>query len=621
MTARPLSPGAGPTRRATRVGNLRPSQLVTAAGVGAVVDLPGMSVIVRGLDTWPPEGQVDVVEPRLLSAVRQRLGPQVARLKAPPLDATDDPWSSVGIPVTPFPRWVRCLACFRLGHLDGSEFTLVHTSPRHPHRAKIVHVTCPKQQTRSERSRRPCIAARFAVACEKGHLDDFPYVEFVHHGGTDPCPGPLLRISDQASTLSPQVTIACTQCPARRNVSAAAGRKGRDVLPLCRGRHPHLQVFEGCGEQVRLVVLGASNLWFPDVLSALHLPTDVDVVETVSEHWDVLQAATTEALTATLLEAVPSLAPLRRVPGRDVWSAIEKVRATGRPGAAGRPQETAEDLRAAEWELLSHPTTERQDGDFKAVPTATPPGYDALLEQVVLVKRLREVRAMVGFSRLVAPDLTDGGGTSRVRLSREPERWVPAVEQRGEGLFLELRGEVVSEWEERVSGHPRLQALGDCYARWAAARDRPTLPDFSMARYLLLHTLSHLLIRQVSLECGYSSASIRERLYVGGAQSPAAGILLTTAASDSEGTLGGLVAQGEPGTLGRLLDEALREAGRCSSDPLCAEHQPRPPFLDLHGAACHACLFAFETTCEANNRWLDRAVVADIAGPEFVALP
>jgi hypothetical protein len=92
-------------------------------------------------------------------------------------------------------------------------------------------------------------------------------------------------------------------------------------------------------------------------------------------------------------------------------------------------------------------------------------------------------------------------------------------------------------------------------------------------------------------------------------------------ARDSEGTLGGLVAQGRPGTLRRLLDEALGEAARCSSDPLCAEHLPRPPFQDLHGAACHACLFASETTCEANNRWLDRAVVVDIAGPELVALP
>ncbi len=632
MTGRPPAPGGvrgkpfarrgeGARQQATRVGQLRPSQLVTAAGVGAVVDLPSLSVVVRGLDSWPLEGQSEVVEPRLLGAVRQRLGPQVARLKSAPVDTGEDSWSTVGIPVTPFPRWVRCLVCFRLGHLDGAEFRLVHTNPRRPDLARVVHVTCPKQQGTTERRRRPCQAARFAVACERGHLDDFPYVEFVHRGAETACDGPLLRMSDHASTLSPQVTIMCTQCKARRNVSQAAGLRGREALPLCRGRHPHLQVFDGCGEQVRLVVLGASNLWFPDVLSALHLPTNVDLVQEVSDHWDVLQAATTEALTRTLLEAVPALARLQAAPLGEVWAAVQQIRVSGGPQPPPESGELTADLRQAEWDLLSHPTTEKQDGDFRAVPTGLPVGYEPLVQQVVLVKRLREVRAIVGFGRLVAPDTADPSARTRVRLAREPERWVPAVEQRGEGIFIELREDVVSAWERRIAGHRRLAELWRSYEEWAGARERPVQRDFPMARYLLLHTLSHLLIRQVSLECGYSSASIRERIYVGTDREPAAGILLTTAASDSEGTLGGLVAQGEPETLRRLLDQALADAAHCSSDPLCAEHLPREPFQDLHGAACHACLFASETSCEANNLWLDRAVVVDVAGADLVAVP
>lgn len=148
----------------------------------------------------------------------------------------------------------------------------------------------------------------------------------------------------------------------------------------------------------------------------------------------------------------------------------------------------------------------------------------------------------------------------------------------------------------------------------------PAEPDFPVARFTLLHTLSHLLIRQVSLECGYSSASIRERLYLGEPGQRTAGILLTTAASDSEGTLGGLVALGDARHLGRLLDHAFDDAERCSSDPLCAEHVPQPPGDTLHAAACHACLFTSETSCETNNRWLDRAVLVDITG-DGLALP
>jgi hypothetical protein len=258
------------------------------------------------------------------------------------------------------------------------------------------------------------------------------------------------------------------------------------------------------------------------------------------------------------------------------------------------------------------PATE--DEDFKARPTPVPEGYQGWLDQVVVVNRLREVQALVGFTRLAAPARRDLTPAGRIPLARGPAQWVPAVEQRGEGIFLELREDRVAAWAERVESHPRVLALRQAYVCWTRNRLRDPDPTFPVPRYLLLHTLSHLLIRQVALECGYSSSSIRERLYVGRPQSPAAGILLSTAASDSEGTLGGLVALGQARHLGRLLDDALDDAGRCSSDPLCAEHVPQEGSDELHAAACHACLLASETSCENNNRWLDRAVLVDLTG-------
>jgi len=164
------------------------------------------------------------------------------------------------------------------------------------------------------------------------------------------------------------------------------------------------------------------------------------------------------------------------------------------------------------------------------------------------------------------------------------------------------------------SAPPRVLPVAPGAERWSANRERPLDTTLPIPRFLLLHTLGHLLIRQVALECGYGSSSIRERLYVGTAAEPATGILLSTAASDSEGTLGGLVALGQREHLKRLLDNALEDASRCSSDPLCAEHTPEDPSETLHSAACHACLFASETTCETNNRWLDRAVLVDLTG-------
>lgn len=208
--------------------------------------------------------------------------------------------------------------------------------------------------------------------------------------------------------------------------------------------------------------------------------------------------------------------------------------------------------------MLSRPTTQRQDEDFRAVPTPSPEGYDRLLDQVVLVSRLREVRALVDFTRLAAPDRGDLEPVARVPLSGAAPLWVPAVEQRGEGIFLQLREDAVAAWTARAAEHPRMMALDGAYRRWAHNTARVPNPPFPHARLTLINTLSHMLIRQAALECGVSSASIRERLYIGTPREPAAGVLLSTAASGSEGTLGGLVALGNRRYLTRPARPGVR---------------------------------------------------------------
>jgi hypothetical protein len=616
----PAAAAGGQRRDATRIGQARPSHLITTTGVGAIVDLPSMSVIVRGLDAWNPERQETVFEPRLLDTVRGVLGLQVRALRHAPWDPaeSDDPWTRVGVPVTPFPRWIRCPRCYRLGPLDPpGQFELVHRWGRRPDLAKIVHAQCPRQQNRMA-NRRACVPARFMVVCQNGHLDDFPYVEFVHHGSdAGICDGAQLSISDAASTLGPQVTVRCV-CGASRNLQEAAGRQGFQKLPACRGRHPHLQRFTpGCNATLRLIVLGASNLWFGVTASALHLPQGQTVEDLVAAHWEILGVQPVPEVAQAIIDGMDALRELRRFPIEEVWACIEKLRSAGGPSVGGQ----VGTLRDAEWGLLSRPTTERQDTDFRARPAAeNPPGYDRLIDQVVQVSRLREVRALLGFTRLSAPDRDELDPPALIRLSRGPVDWVPAVEQRGEGIFLQLREDLVAGWASAVGDHERFEALRAAYRRWTSDRELPDRPDFQVARFTLIHTFSHMLIRQVALECGYSSASLRERLYLGTPEEPTAGVLLSTAASDSEGTLGGLVALGEPRHLERLLGLAFSAADCCSSDPLCAEHVPAFPSTALHCAACHACLFVSETSCEAGNRWLDRAVLADLTGDGFAFL-
>ena len=616
----PSGPGNRQFRDPTRIGEARPSHLVNMAGVGAILDLPAMSVVVRGLDAWSPERQDAIDEPRLLAEVRRALGPQVRALRHAPWDPaeSDDPYSRVGVPVTPFPRWVRCPRCHRLGSLDPpGQFELVHRFGRRPDLAKFVHARCQRQAQTRNANKRACVPARFLVVCQDGHLDDFPYVEYVHAGATEPCGGPQLTMSDASSTLGPRVTVRCAECGASRNIQDAAGRDGWEKLPACRGRQPHLQRFVPCGKRLKLIVLGASNLWFGVTASALHLPQAQTVDDLVTAHWQILGAQPGPGVAQAIIDGMDSLRGLRAAPIGEVWACIEKIRAAGGPAA----EPDRRDLLDAEWQLLSRPTTDRQDADFRAVPTVGPEGYDQLLDQVVLLSRLREVRGLLGFTRLAAPERGDLQPVRLVSLTRGAPDWVPAVEQRGEGIFLELREDAVARWAARVAEHPRLEALEGAYRRWSYNRGHTASPGFPIARLTLIHTFSHMLIRQVALECGYSSASLRERVYIGTPGNPTAGVLLSTAASDSEGTLGGLVALGHARYLKRLLDQAFYDALHCSSDPLCAEHVPIDPSAALHGAACHACLFASETSCETNNRWLDRAVLADLTGDGLAFTP
>lgn len=225
----------------------------------------------------------------------------------------------------------------------------------------------------------------------------------------------------------------------------------------------------------------------------------------------------------------------------------------------------------------------------------------------MLAERLREVVALVGFTRVDAPDeiSEEGERTDTAPLSRDSTKWVPCAEVRGEGVFIRLPEQVVADWESKVAESKVAERLQTGHEGWREARGLEVDEGWPGLRYVLLHTLSHSLIREFSLEAGYGASSIRERIYSRGGDQPMAGLLLYTAAPDSEGTLGGLVSLGEPENLRRMLKSALDHARLCTSDPMCAEHDCTTDG-SLHGAACHACMFASETSCERGNRYIDR---------------
>lgn len=599
-----------------RVGAVRPSQLTFSHGVGSLVDLPNFTVVVGGLDAWREDDQAVIVEERLLAAVRASDGlGRVAEMRtAPWMEETNnafEEWARTGVPVYPFPRWLRCTRCNMLARIDSQLFDR-KANPYRPDLTRYVHKSC-------QMKGKPPLAvpARFVTACEDGHLDEFPWVEFCHKtaGG---CSGkPMLRMNEIGSgTRSTEVLVECRTCGAKNHLSQAFGEPGRRTMPGCRGRHPHLRWFDpdGCTHQVRALLLGASNAWFADTRRALSIPRTPDPVgQLVDELWDRLDGVAGRGDLDGAVKWNDTLS--KRLGGTDldaVWAAVE-----ARRSATGVADDVL-DLHRPEWDTLTDPQRAQTlfGPDFRVEAVAVPAEHAAQVDAVVLAHRLREVVALCGFTRIEGPDsgVADDVAPNRsAPLALDP-KWVPATEVRGEGIFVQLAEDAVEAWVAQVAGTPRIESLRSSYQRWRKRRGLDPSVGWKGERHLLLHSLAHALINEVALECGYGAASIRERIYCeepGGEGPPMAGILLYTSAPDSEGTLGGLVSLGRPQRFGPILAQALDRCRLCSSDPHCAEHHPTETEDVLHLGACHACLFVPETSCDSGNRYLDRALLVD----------
>ncbi|WP_026604313.1 DUF1998 domain-containing protein [Methylomonas sp. 11b] len=598
------------------LGELRPSQLIFTFGIGSLVDLPNMSALVMGLDDWDTRYCKEIEEDRLIAAVQKRLGAQMNRLYMPPikLDSMDrDPTApAIGVPVVPFPRWMRCSLCDTLATVESGVFKLIQ-DPYRPDRTEYVHQGCLK----SLGGRSPsALSVRFLLACREGHLTDFSWSSFVHKGNVPCRPATLSMREFGASGDASDIIVKCHKCGTERRMADAFDPAAEYA---CTGHHPHLRLVENdCKEKAKPILLGASNSWFPIALSALSIPRATDKLgKLVEEQWAKLMNANSLAKLGFYREeqqTYQSLIPLfAEFSDEEIWVAIEEKRA-GQQSAL-----PAEDLKLPEWMAFSNPESSKENRDFKLKRVSPPKGFEAFLEDTVLVERIREVRTLLGFTRIEsnadfaeATIIQDGRMT---KLCRENPSWLPAAEVRGEGLFLRIREDVLVAWQSKDEVKQLEQEFFESHKAWRRLRKlEPVQDGFPGIRLILLHSLSHALMRQIVLDCGYTASSVRERLYSrnpGEDGGPMTGILLYTAAPDSEGTLGGLVELGDPLTLGRHLQQALESMRLCASDPLCSEHRPDTLGRGIHGACCHACQFTAETSCERGNRYLDRSVLVD----------
>ncbi len=589
-------------------GQLRQSQLVLQFGPGALLDLPDHSVLVSGLEEWAPGGR-EIFEDRLAAKVAEQLGRPGILLKAPPLDRQDPSEPPVGITAWTFPEWF--VAQTGQEWRDGGYArALVHRTRLAAGRRLVLH-----------RESIPVVPVRFVQACIHGHLSDIRWYDYVHRG-PKPCRGLLWLVERGTGGDLTEMFVHCDCGDGRPLVDAS--RMADKPLGLCEGQRPWLGAEPpvkcggpaGAAQPNRLLIRTASDAYFSQVLSVISIPDPAEKLRAaVDPVWtDFLQYVDTAEDLARERRKQKVSAALEGFASPEVLAEILR-----RKGDATTDRRT---IKSVEIEALAAAPAELGEdvpgSDFYArgigVPGAGKPVM-AAIERVVLVHRLREVLAQVGFTRF-EPAVPDVEGelnldVQRAELAREIT-WVPAVENRGEGIFLLFRRAAIEGWLERPEVAKRGKALMNGFAAWQKAHAR-SKASFASLPYLMLHSLSHLLITAVALECGYSATSIRERIYAADGRY---GILLYTGTTDAEGTLGGLV------QVGRRIDEHLEHAlelGRlCANDPICAQHDPASRHEErfLHGAACHGCLLIAETSCERRNELLDRALVVDTVDGE-----
>jgi hypothetical protein len=611
---------------------MRRAQLVTPFGVGAMsVLVNGTSVITAGLDHWYPAPGPDFeVSEYTEHDWRLEARLRVAEFRVPPdyrypIAGGDRRNVKLTVPVLRFPRWCFCLYCKRL---QLSTLTMRQ------------QVQCPDREHAGKPYRPRMSQVPFVAICTHGHIDDFPFDKWVHRSLKPSCQGVLRLVSRGSGGLEGQV-VTCDSCHAERSLSGIMeGRRDRggeehttltdrlsspDDPFWCAGSRPWLGEFGGgCGLPIRGALRAAGNVYFPQVESSIYLPRKEGAVS--SDLHDlmrspqgapimkVLHKAHGTDVTAALLREYLPYELFKPISDDDLMAGFKDLIGPGPHGAKDSPAGTDEFLTSNdEWRYPEFQVIREtpKDDFLSAANPGVHPGIEGHFGRIRSIDVLRETRALRGFTRVRDDVLKLSAGKALLRRETLPPShdWLPAYVVKGEGIYLELDADRLAAWENRAEVRARADKLTAHYGGIASQRGmqaRELNP-----RFVLLHTLGHLLINELIFTCGYSSASLRERLYASEAPNRhMAGLLIYTAAGDSEGTMGGLVRMARPGNLHRVITSALSDARWCSTDPVCMEAGETgqgPDSCNL--AACHGCALLPETACEEFNRFLDRGLV------------
>lgn len=599
---------------------IRLSQLITTYGPGGIVDFADQPLMVADVKQWT---SYDTIHDERLE---KTLGVDSFKMHKQNSGENDK-----GVPFVRFPKWYYCPNCKSFKTVE--EWQKDYKSINRKGNDFMLKPRCSKAKC----SGAPLVAPSILVACEQGHVDDFPWVEWthIHEGGI--CKYPQLEIVSESSSLGLESFVVKCKCGAKNSLEDAFNQDVfekshkiretyRDVFK-CKGKLQWKNSKDDCELYPKAVLRNASNIYFTKIETSIVIPPYSEELNALVENSDEYKALLSnkekkekkgkleQFIEEELEDYIESIAnEINKTDNIDLVDSIVR-RKIYRDKEDKKINRDRNAYRLEEYNALTGKIDPEyfNTRDFKIEIVSGNKYNINEIANVTLVKRLREVRALTGFTRLSPPDNYIIGNEvfnedSRIiDIKPKDENWYPAYEVRGEGIFIEIDTSTIDKWlKNNKKAIERANKLNENYNKEKSDETKREISP----KFIMLHTLAHLLIKELSFECGYSITSLRERLYcdMPGEKDIMNGILIYTADSDSEGSLGGLVKQGSIDRLPKIFINAIKRAKWCSYDPVCINSQGQGR-KSQNLAACHSCTLLPETSCEEFNVLLDRTLV------------
>jgi len=606
------------------------TKMVSYCAVGAICRAGDECFVICDTSRWTCRDGGAVGTP--IPIVRQHLKSRLSymgfvegiQLRTPPIlkSRPDGTITGSKIPAIRFPSWMVCLKCRKLHKLPWVHITKIN-GDRYD---SVSEIKCDNSNG-NQRCNGRLEFVQYVLVHESGCLDDIPWEKLSHMNENSERRCEFRDDLYFERNDRGRLQLRCGRCAHKEDIGGIKN-------PGFWGWYKHMKkqpwLFESFNvpdtSSAYALSITDVNVHIPKTINALDIPPESDIDDSglhsrlqQDERYEQLINWTQDGQSRLFKNSITKISSDFKCKTADLIQAFEELQ-NGWPNLQIEGEIeyiNEEQMKEKEFQALCEKRTFEQHARFVTKNITeewmkyTIEGklkYADTIADLVLVEKLKEIQVFAGFNRFRERDLF-----TRPNLGDNTAcDWLPACELYGEGLFFSLNEKIITKWENIKSVKERAMIIND-------RKEEAQLNSLPMAtsRFLLLHTISHLLIKELEFVCGYPAASIKERIFC----SPAInGILLYIAVPSKLGSLGGLVDQCKPSMFHRLLSRSFEKSYQCSYDPICAEHEGQG-MGQLNRAACHGCLLLPEITCENNNCLLDRKFLigdAKVGMPGFI---